>query len=139
MLCNPLLLQEINRHILGIHDVYGYIYDLLNFTNPFSYPKRREYSAKILREIVLCRIAHPCSKRSSVEKLHNGFGVSLNLDHVYQMMDKIDDVFCDRIQERALAATLRLTDEKLKVLFYDATTLYFESFTEDDLKQRYEV
>ena len=50
-------------------------------------------------------------------------------------MDKIDDAFCDRIQERALAATLRLTGDKLKVLFYDATTLYFESFTEDELKQ----
>ena len=57
------------------------------------------------------------------------------LDHVYQMMDKIDDTFCDRIQERALTATMRLTGEKLKVLFYDATTLYFESFIEDELKQ----
>jgi transposase len=132
---DPTLLQEVNRYILGIHDIYGYIYDLLNFTNPFPWPKRREYSAKILKEIVLCRIAYPCSKRASTEKLNNDFGVSLNLDHVYQMMDKIDEVFCDRIQERSLIATLSLTKEKLKVLFYDATTLYFESFKEDDFKQ----
>ena len=128
-------LEEAGRHIIGIHDVYGYIYDLLDFTNPFSRPVRREHVAKILREIVLCRIAHPCSKRGAVEKLHSAFGVSLNLDRVYQMMDKIDDAFCERIQERALAATLRLTGERLKVLFYDVTTLYFESFTEDELKQ----
>jgi transposase len=128
-------LEETNRSILGIHDVYGYIYDLLEFTNPFSRPARREYSAKILREIVLCRIAYPSSKRGAVEKLNDAFGVSLNLDRVYQMMDKIDDVFCDRIQERTLAATLRLIGTKLKILFYDATTLYFESFTEDGLKQ----
>jgi transposase len=128
-------LEEITRSVLGIHDVYGYIYDLLDFTNPFSQPARREHTAKILREIVLCRIACPCSKRKAVDKLQSSFGISLNLDHVYQMMDKIDAVVCDRIQERALAATLRLTGEKLKVLFYDATTLYFESFTEDELKQ----
>lgn len=128
-------LEETNRSILGIHDVYGYIYDLLEFTNPFSRPARREHSAEILREIVLCRIAYPSSKRGAVEKLNDAFGVSLNLDRVYQMMDKIDDVFCDRIQERALAATLRLIGAKLKILFYDATTLYFESFTEDGLKQ----
>lgn len=128
-------LEETNRTILGIHDVYGYIYDLLEFTNPFSRPARRELSAKILREIVLCRIAYPSSKRGAVEKLNDAFGVSLNLDRVYQMMDKIDDVFCNRIQERALAATLRLIGAKLKILFYDATTLYFESFTEDGLKQ----
>jgi len=132
---DPLQLKEVNRCILGIHDVYGYIYDLLGFTNPFYWPKRREYSAKVLREIVLSRIARPCSKRSTVKMLATEFGTKLNLDHVYQMMDKIDDRFCSRIQERALAATLRLTAGKLKVLFYDATTLYFESFTADDLKQ----
>lgn len=128
-------IEESERNILGIHDVYGYIYDLLEFTNPFPNPARREYAAKILREIVLCRIAYPSSKRGAVAKLNDVFGISLNLDHVYQMMDKIDEVFCSRIQERALAATLQLTGEKLKVLFYDATTLYFESFTEDELKQ----
>ena len=128
-------LEEIERSILGIHDVYGYIYDLLGFTNPFLRPSRREHSAKILRDIVLCRIAYPSSKRTAVEKLRDVFGISLSLDHVYQMMDKIDESFCDRIQERALLATMRLTGEKLKVLFYDATTLYFESFTEDELKQ----
>lgn len=132
---NAETLQESNRYILGVHDVYGYIYDLLEFSNPFSHPKRREHSAKILREIVLCRIADPCSKKSSVEKLQNDFGISLNLDHVYQMMDKIDDRFYENIQEKALGATLRLTEGRLKILFYDATTLYFESFSEDELKQ----
>lgn len=128
-------LEEISRSILGIHDIYGYIYDLLGFTNPFTRPARRELSAEFLREIVLCRIAYPSSKREAVERLKNYFSIALNLDHVYQMMDKIDDAFCDRIQKRSLAATLCLTGEKLKVLFYDASTLYFESFTEDELKQ----
>ena len=36
---------------------------------------------------------------------------------------------------RALSETLKLTGEKLRVLFYDATTLYFESFIEDELRQ----
>lgn len=128
-------MQELEIRTLGIHDVYGYIYDLLEFTNLFSHPARRAYSANILREIVLCRIAYPSSKRGAVERLKDSFGVTLNLDHVYQMMDKIDEAFCERIQERALAATLHLTGEKLKILFYDASTLYFESFTEDELKQ----
>ncbi len=51
------------------------------------------------------------------------------------MMDKIDDEFCQRIQKQALKSALQLTKDKLRVLFYDATTLYFESFTEDELKQ----
>lgn len=128
-------LEESKRVILGIHDIYGYIYDHIGFKNPFSNPKRREASANILREIVMARIANPNSKRASVNNLAEQFGIDLNLDHVYQMMDKIDDIFCDRIQKHALAATLQLTGEKLRVLFFDATTLYFESFIEDDLKQ----
>jgi len=128
-------LEEKQRYILGIHDIYGYIYDQLGFSNPFTRPAQRTYAAKVLREIVLARIAQPTSKRASVELLSEKFGVTLDLDHVYQMMDKIDDAFCEKIQRAALMTALKLTGEKLRVLFYDATTLYFESFIEDELKQ----
>lgn len=128
-------LQERARHVFGIHDAYGYIYDRLGFANLFTRPKQREDSAALLRDIVLSRIACPVSKRASVNWLFEKCGISLNLDNVYQMMDKIDDVFIERVKQRALSETLKLTGEKLRVLFYDATTLYFESFSEDDLKQ----
>lgn len=128
-------LEELQRYILGIHDVYGYIYDYLGFSNPFSNPARHIHAAKILREIVLARIAHPVSKRASVVMLDNQFGISIKLDNVYQMMDKMDDKFYDKIQDIALSTVLKTTKGKLSVLFYDATTLYFESFNEDDLKQ----
>ena len=121
--------------ILGIHDVYGAVYDIVGFTNPFSCRNQRFKSAEVLKEMVLARIANPSSKRASVEFLGEQFGVQINLDHVYQMMDKIDDLFCTRIQKSALNTAINLTGEKLNILFYDATTLYFESFTEDDLKQ----
>ena len=127
--------MERSRLILGIHDVYGYVYDVLGFSNPFSNPTRRTVAANILKEVVLARIAKPTSKRGSVELLAQQFGVQLNLDNVYQMMDKIDTKFCERIQKSAMESALRLAGEKLNVLFYDATTLYFESFTEDSLKQ----
>ena len=128
-------LREKARHILGIHDIYGYLYNQLGFTNLFTRPRQREAAATLLREMVLARIANPVSKRASVEFLEEQFGVTLDLDAVYHMMDKMDDAFYERIQQRALDETLKLTGEKLRVLFYDATTLYFESFTEDELKQ----
>lgn len=128
-------LEESKRVILGIHDIYGYIYNHIGFNKSFSSAQKRKASGDILREIVMARIAHPQSKRASTDYLASQFGIELNLDHVYQMMDKIDDAFCERIQQQALTATLELTGEKLRVLFYDATTLYFESFSEDDLKK----
>lgn len=128
-------LEETRRSILGVHDIYGYLYDSLGFTNLFTRPHQRETAAQILREIVLARIAFPASKRSTVDLLKERFDVALKLDHVYQMMDKMDETFYERIQQRALAETLKLTGGKLRVLFYDATTLYFESFSEDEFKQ----
>jgi len=128
-------LEETARLVVGIHDIYGALYEELGFSNLFSRPKQRTSAAKICREIVLARIACPKSKRASVELLEEEFGIKINLDHIYQMMDKMDDRFYERIQQQALAMTLKLTGEKLRVLFYDATTLYFESFIEDELKQ----
>jgi transposase len=51
------------------------------------------------------------------------------------MMDKIDETMIERIQSKAYYATKQVLGGKINVLFYDATTLYFESFIEDDLKQ----
>ena len=128
-------LEETGRYVLGIHDIYGYIYSHLGFDNLFTRPTQRQAAAKILREIVMARIARPQSKQATVEWLQTHVGVSINLNHVYQMMDKIDEGFCERIQQQALNAALNLTGKTLNVLFYDATTLYFESFNEDELKQ----
>lgn len=128
-------LEEMRRIILGIHDIYGYIYNHLGFDNLFSKMQNHKHLTQILREIVLARIANPQSKRASVQQLNDQFSIFINLDHVYQMMDKIDDNVCENIQKYALSTTLQLTGEKLKVLFYDVTTLYFESFTENDLMQ----
>jgi hypothetical protein len=82
-------LREIDRHVLGIHDIYGFLYNQLGFTNLLTRPHQREEAAKILREIVLARIACPVSKRASVALLEEKFGVSLNLDHVYQLRDPL--------------------------------------------------
>jgi len=134
LLLHAAYLEESQRHIVGIHDIYGYIYDYLGFSNLFSNPARRVHAAKILRDVVLARIAFPKSKRASVEFLAEKFGLVLELEHVYQMMDKMDDHFFNKIQQAALGAALKLSGGKLRILFYDATTLYFESFTEDELK-----
>jgi len=85
--------------------------------------------------MVMARLATPLSKRASVKMLAQDFGIYLNLDRVYKMMDKIDDKVIKKIQQTASQNTSSLLQKKIKVLFYDCTTLYFESFIEDDLKQ----
>jgi transposase len=128
-------LKEEQRIVMGIHEVYGKLYQELGFQKVFSNTARQAYNAKLLFEIVMARIANPKSKRGSIKMLEQDFGVSLPLHKVYRMMDALGDKVVKRIQDIAYSATMDLLKKKVNILFYDCTTLYFESFIDDELKQ----
>ncbi len=128
---NLLDLLEEDRIITGIHDIYGKLYDELNFKTVLPNPSKHKAAAKALKEIVLARVANPDSKRGSVNSLASKFGVNLNLQTVYRMMDLIDDKQIKKLNKLVLNKTKSLLDNKIDVIYFDATTLYFESFNED--------
>jgi transposase len=51
------------------------------------------------------------------------------------MMDKLDDRALEKVNEIAYYNTLSLLGNKIDVIFYDCTTIYFESFSEDNFKE----
>lgn len=128
-------LREQQRITTGIHEVYGQIYQELGFQDTFGNPKTKVSSSKNLFHMVMARIANPSSKRASVRQLEQDFGQKLSLDGVYKMMDMLDEETIDKIQKLSYQSAKGILKEKIDVLFYDCTTLYFESFTEDGLKQ----
>lgn len=128
-------LKEEQRIINGIQDVYGSLFDELGFNKVIKNPVRNKSSVEILKEVVLARIANPLSKHATVTYLEEDFGVTINLDRIYQTMDKLDDQAIEKINDTAFNNTLKLFNNKLDVIFFDCTTIYFESFSEDELKQ----
>ena len=122
------------RLIQGIHDVYGKVYDQLGFNKVITNPKRHQSAVKVLKNIVLARIANPVSKRKSVTMLERDFGVRIQLEKVYRGMDKLDEKAAARIKQRAYESTTSLLSQEIDVIFIDATTLYFESVVDDELK-----
>jgi transposase len=126
---------EEQRVISGIHDIYGSLFDEIGFGNIFKNPARKKSSIKMLRNIVLARIAKPQSKLASVGMLENDFGTTLDLNRVYKMMDIIDDEAIGKLNTISYQNTKKLFSEKIDVIFFDCTTLYFESFTEDEFKK----
>lgn len=128
-------LKEEQRVVRGIHDVYGSLFDQLGYNKALKNPARNKSSVEIFKNIVLARIANPLSKRASVDMLEEDFGISIGLDRVYQMMDKLDDSVIERINEISYENTLSLFQNKIDIIFYDCTTIYFESFEEDDLRK----
>ena len=128
-------LIEEDRVITGIHDIYGKLFDELNLRSIFAYPSRNKISIELFKNIVMARIAKPDSKRASVNLLEENFGISLNLDSVYKMMDKLNDKSIEKLNALAYNKTKDLFGGKIDVIYFDATTLYFESFTEDEFKK----
>lgn len=128
-------LREEQRVTIGIHEIYGKLYDQLGFDSILEKSGRTDSARRILKHLVLARNASPLSKRGTVRELEERFGVELSLSSVYRSMDHLDDSAITGVQECAHLAARQLFGEKLNVLFYDCTTLYFESFTEDELKQ----
>ena len=128
-------LKEESRVTVGIHDIFSDIHKDVGFDKVLPDRKIRSKSSEILKDIILARIARPDSKRSSVKMLNDDFGKHIPLTSVYRMMDMIDDKAVENIKEQAQLSATKLFGNKVNVLFYDATTLYFESFTEDDLKK----
>jgi len=128
---NLLDLLEEDRVIKGIHDVYGKLYDELQFKTILPNPTKHKAAVKALKEIVLARVANPDSKSGSVDTLSSKFGVNLNLTTVYRMMDMIDTNRIKKLNTLVLHKTKTLLNDKIDVIYFDATTLYFESFSED--------
>jgi transposase len=129
-------IREESRVISGIHDVYGNLFEELGYEKVISQSARNRSAVGLLRDVVLARIANPVSKKSTVEMLENNFGITLKLDSVYRMMDKLDDKAIEKLNEITYRNTLDLfEDRKLDVIFFDCTTIYFESFTEDEFKK----
>ena len=128
---NLLDILEEDRVIKGIHDIYGKLYTDMNFKSVLPNPTRNVATSKALKEIVLARVANPDGKSASVDTLASKFGVNINLKSVYRMMDMIDDKQIKKLNKLVLTHTKSLLDDKIDVIYFDATTLYFESFSED--------
>ena len=121
---------EIKRVVEGVHQVGGYVYDQMNFNQLL--PRKRD--AEMLRDLVLTRMVRPDSKRGSLEYLSDQFARDHDLDAIYRMMDKLQ-IQIPKIKELCFNSTLSLIPNKeINLVFFDVTTLYFESIEVDELR-----
>jgi len=125
-------LREDHRIITGIHDVYGTLFNQVGFDQAL---KRYKVSRQVFKDIVMARLAKPVSKRSSCEMLEKHFGKTIALEKVYRMLDRLNEENIKKIQDIAWQFSKTLLTPEVRIFFYDCTTLYFESFTEDELRR----
>ncbi|MFP4458754.1 MAG: IS1634 family transposase, partial [Candidatus Zixiibacteriota bacterium] len=127
-------LKEEQRIIDGIGDVFGKLYSDLGFESVIDGTRKDTEWNSILKACTLSRLANPSSKRRTASLLERDFAIRIPLEKIYRMMDHLA-VQEDKVKNRIESATLSLFKEKVDILLFDVTTLYFESFEPDELRK----
>lgn len=120
---------EIGRITEGFHEVFGGLCDRLEISEILS-----KYRYNQLKDIVIARIAEPCSKVHTAKILTKDYQRPITEDRIYRMMDAILD-YETEIKTKIFEFSKNLCPKQsIDLLFFDVTTLHFESQQADDLR-----
>jgi transposase len=119
---------EEKRIVEGVHDIAGTMFDDM-YQSLFK--SNRAYH--LLRDVVLSRLVYPCSKKRTQEKLARHFDREHSLEMIYRMMDKVFPKI-NQIKKMTFEKTRSLFPERMDLVLFDVTTLYFESIEVDELR-----
>jgi len=89
----------------------------------------------ILKQLVIARLCQPLSKTGTVDYLKSYFDKDILLHNIYRYMDKVNKTQKDTIQKISVEHTRKVLGGRIGLVFYDVTTLYFETDITDDLRQ----
>ena len=115
---------------LGIY--YTFLYDVLR-----SVQHQIGYALQVdtlLNDLVVMRIFEPASKLRSIELMEIYFGIVHRRQRYYESVRKWLDLK-ENIERHTLVFAKKHYDFDFSLLFYDVTTMYFETFTEDELRK----
>ena len=80
------------------------------------------------------RICQPMSKKATVDYLRRHFKDDVSLQKIYRYMDKLNSTQKELVQGISVRHTRALFGGNIGILFYDVTTLYFETTHKDELR-----
>jgi transposase len=89
----------------------------------------------VLKSLVTARISQPLSKVATVEYLKSHFDEDVQLYQLYEYLDTLNDTQKDNIQKISVDHTCKIVGGKIGLVFYDVTTLYFETDFGDELRK----
>src|SRR3989337_113770 len=112
--------------VIGPELIFGKIYDTIGFA---------QLKEELFRHLVITRLYQPGSKLKTIDYLYRFMGISKSVDEIYRFLDKLSGQLKWRVEEISFAHTKKVIGKDISIVFYDMTTLYFESSDEDDLRK----
>lgn len=120
-------IQQIDQLLINGTDLLlTRIYNAIGFSN---------IGDDIFRNLVLSRLSFPSSKRATVEYLQDYYGFEVDINKVYRYLDETYNKYKSEVQQISVNHTKQILGGSIGVVFYDVTTLYFDSDNEDDLRK----
>lgn len=120
------MLDNIDSILLnGAKLIIDKVYDSIGFN---------QIEDEVLRQLVVARLCQPLSKMATVEYLKSHFDEDVSLNKIYRYLDKLYNTQQETAQRISVEHTFSVLVGRIEMLFYDVTSLYFESFREDVLR-----
>lgn len=91
---------------------------------------------EIFKALVISRLLYPGSKLYLIDYYHIYKKQKIDKNQIYRFLDTIyKDDLKSQIEQCIFNHTKKIMDNQITVTFYDVTTLYFESESEDDFRK----
>lgn len=124
------LLYLDKTEFLGVYSTF--LYEIL--TGLISQIGLDKIKQNMLVDLVAIRVVEPASKLRSIELLDTYFGIKHRRQSYYQAAPQWP-VLKDKIERIVVEFAKKKYAFHFDLLFYDVTTLYFETFEEDELRR----
>lgn len=112
---------------------YQFAYDFLSKTfKDFNFHK---HVKKLFQDLAIAQILEPSSKRQNLLFLERFFGIKHNLNNLYEHLSVYDSNIKTNLEKEIIEIAKREFGFDFSFVLYDVTTLYFESFKNDEFKR----
>lgn len=110
----------------GVSLLLGRIFDEIGFNI---------ISEDLFKQLVIARLCFPTSKLKTTDLLSKYQFLDIDVQQIYRYLDKLHSSQKELVQDISYNHSLQILDNKISVVFYDVTTLYFEIDHEDEIRK----
>lgn len=122
-----------DMRVIGDELIFGKLFKDIGCSN-IHFKKIKDN--EIFKALVISRLLYPGSKLYLIDYYHIYKKQKIDKNQIYRFLDTIyEDDLKVQIEQCIFNHTKRIMNNQITVTFYDVTTLYFESESEDDLRK----
>lgn len=112
---------------------YNFAYTFLSETfDSFNF---NNHTKKLFKDLCIAQILEPSSKRQNILFLERFFEIKHNLNNLYEYLSVYDGILKENIEKEVIEIAKKKFNFDFSFVLYDVTTLYFESFKNDEFKR----